>query len=188
MPTPFLSSEEYDERAHLLYNEARYDEAIDVLREGLAIYPNAVELHVGIGYAQLAREEFAWARNAFEQALTLEPEHEDGLAGLGEVLLRLGQDEAALRCFRRTIELGYTDDVDLMLQIGRSLFREGSTRDKNELFESAKEFFAAFLFLRGGGGATTKKKGVFKIGKGFLRYRGRTVAGIGRGDCLRRLR
>jgi Flp pilus assembly protein TadD len=71
MPTPFLSSEEYDERAHQLYNEARYDEAIDVLREGLTIYPNAVELHVGIGYAQLAREEFAWARSAFEQALTL---------------------------------------------------------------------------------------------------------------------
>ena len=57
MPTPFLSSEEYDERAHQLYNEARYDEAIDVLREGLTIYPNAVELHVGIGYAQLARED-----------------------------------------------------------------------------------------------------------------------------------
>jgi tetratricopeptide (TPR) repeat protein len=141
MPTPFLSSEEYDERAHQLYNEARYDEAIDVLREGMAIYPNAVELHVGIGYAQLAREEFAWARGAFEQALTLEPEHEDGLAGLGEVLLRLGQDDAALRCFKRTIELGYTDDIDLMLQVGRSLFREGSTRERNGLFESAKVFF-----------------------------------------------
>jgi tetratricopeptide (TPR) repeat protein len=143
MPTPFLSSEEYDERAHQLYNEARYDEAIDVLREGLTIYPNAVELHVGIGYAQLAREEFAWARNAFEQALTLEPEHEDGLAGLGEVLLRLGQDDAALRCFKRTLELGYTDDIDLMLQIGRSLFREGSTRERPDFFESAKDFFDA---------------------------------------------
>jgi len=143
MSNPFLSSEEYDERAHQLYNEGRYDEAIEVLQEGLTIYPNAVELHVGIGYAQLAREEFAWARNSFEQSLTLEPEHEDGLAGLGEVLLRLGQDEAALRCFRRTLELGYTDDVDLMLQIGRSLFREGSTRDRTEFFESAKDFFDA---------------------------------------------
>src|SRR3954451_23520751 len=138
MPTPFLSSEEYDERAHQLYNEARYDEAIDVLREGLTIYPNAVELHVGIGHAQLAREGWAAARNAFAQALTLEPEHEDVLAGLGEVLLRLGQDDAALRCFKRTLELGYTDDIDLMLQIGRSLFREGSTRERTELFDSAR--------------------------------------------------
>src|SRR4051812_43706111 len=141
MATPFLSSEEYDERAHQLYNEGQYDDALVVLREGLTLYPNSVELHVGVGYAQLAREEFAWARRSFEQALVLEPEHEDGLAGLGETLLKLGQDEAAKRCFHRTLELGYSDDVDLMLQIGRSLFREGSLREKPDFFETAKEFF-----------------------------------------------
>src|SRR3954453_9276915 len=141
MPTPFLSSEEYDERAHQLYNEGQYDEALIVLREGLALYPNSVELHIGVGYAQLAREEFAWARRSFEDALVLEPEHEDGLAGLGESILKLGQDEAALRCFNRTLELGYGDDIDLMLQIGRALFREGSIRERADFFESAKEFF-----------------------------------------------
>jgi tetratricopeptide (TPR) repeat protein len=141
MPTPFLSSEEYDERAHQLYNEGQYDEALQVLREGLALYPNAVELHIGVGYAQLAREEFAWARRSFEDALVLEPEHEDGLAGLGESVLKLGQDDAALRCFNRTLELGYGDDIDLMLQIGRALFREGSIRERADFFEHAKEFF-----------------------------------------------
>jgi len=141
MATPFLSSEEYDERAHQLYNEGQYDDALTVLREGLMLYPNSVELHVGVGYAQLAREEYAWARQSFEQALVLEPEHEDGLAGLGEALLKLGRDDAAMRCFRRTLELGYADDVDLMLQVGRSLFREGSLRDKGEFFGAAKEFF-----------------------------------------------
>jgi len=141
MATPFLSSEEYDERAHQLYNEGQYDEALVVLREGLMLYPNSVELHVGVGYAQLAREEYAWARRSFEQALVLEPEHEDGLAGLGETLLKLGHDEAAQRCFHRTLELGYSDDIDLMLQVGRSLFREGSLREKTEFFEAAKEFF-----------------------------------------------
>ena len=141
MATPFLSSEEYDERAHQLYNEGQYDDALVVLREGLTLYPNSVELHVGVGYAQLAREEYAWARRSFEQALVLEPEHEDGLAGLGETLLKLGQDEAARRCFYRTLELGYADDIDLMLQVGRSLFREGSSREKPEFFEGAKEFF-----------------------------------------------
>jgi tetratricopeptide (TPR) repeat protein len=141
MGTPFLSSEEYDERAHQLYNEGQYDEALTVLREGLALYPNSVELHVGVGYAQLAREEYAWARQSFEQAAVLEPEHEDALAGLGETLLKLGQDEAAMRCFRRTLELGYADDLDLMLQVGRSLFREASVRDNKMMFEGAKDFF-----------------------------------------------
>jgi tetratricopeptide (TPR) repeat protein len=141
MATPFLSSEEYDERAHQLYNEGQYDDALVVLREGLGLYPNSVELHVGVGYAQLAREEYAWARRSFEQALVLEPEHEDGLAGLGETLLKLGQEDAARRCFHRTLELGYADDVDLMLQVGRSLFREGSLREKPDFFDAAKEFF-----------------------------------------------
>ena len=141
MANPFLSSEEYDERAHALYNEGKYDEALGTLREGLALYPNAVELHVGVGYARLAREEYAWARRSFEEALVLEPEHEDGLAGLGETLLRFGQIEAGLRCFQRTLELGYTDDIDLMLQIGRTLFREGSLRDDRALFAESQAFF-----------------------------------------------
>ncbi|HET7459048.1 MAG TPA: tetratricopeptide repeat protein, partial [Gemmatimonadaceae bacterium] len=134
MPTPFLSSEEYDERAHQLYNEGQYDEALDVLREGLSLYPNAVELHIGVGYARVAREEYAWARRSFEEALILDPDHEDALAGLGEVLLKFGQQEAAVKSFRRVLELGYQDDVDLMLQSGRARFREG-------LIDEAKGFF-----------------------------------------------
>jgi tetratricopeptide (TPR) repeat protein len=143
MPTPFLSSEEYDERAHQLYNEGQYDEALAVLREGLTLYPSSVELHVGVGYARLAREEYAWARRAFEEALVLEPEHEDGLAGLGESLLKFGLEDAALRCFHRILELGYTDDIDLVLQVGRSLFREASLRDSQGLFGEALHFFEA---------------------------------------------
>jgi tetratricopeptide (TPR) repeat protein len=134
MPSPFLSSEEYDERAHQLYNEGNYDDALTVLREGLGLYPNAVELHIGVGYARLARDEFAWARRAFEEALVLDPEHEDGLAGLGETLLRFGQTPQAMKAFRRILELGYADDIELMLQVGRALFRDG-------LMDEAREFF-----------------------------------------------
>ena len=137
MDTPFLSSEEYDERAHALYNEGQYDEALDMLREGLTLYPNAVELHVGVGYARLAREEFAWARRSFEESLVLDPEHEDALAGLGEVLLKFGQVDQGMRAFDRTLELGYEDDVDLMLQIGRALFREGYVDNALGFFQRA---------------------------------------------------
>lgn len=137
MPTPFLSSEEYDERAHALYNEGQYDEALDVLREGLTLYPQAVELHVGIGYARLARDEFVWARKSFEEALILDPEHEDALAGLGETLLKFGQIDMAQRAFDRTVVLGYDDDIDLMLQIGRAQFREGLVDGALAFFERA---------------------------------------------------
>jgi Flp pilus assembly protein TadD len=135
MGTPFLSSEDYDDQAHKLYNAARYDEALKILREGLSLYPHAVELHVGVGYARLAREEFAWAKRSFEEALVLDSDHEDALAGLGETLLRFNQKEPALKAFRRVLELGYEDDLDLMLQCGRALFREGLISEAREFFE-----------------------------------------------------
>lgn len=134
---PFLSSEEYDERAHALYNEGKYDEALELLREGLTRYPEAVELHVGLGYARLAREEFAWARRSFDEALALDPEHEDAIAGLGEVLMKFGRHDEALRTFERTLELGYEDDVELMLQVGRALFREGQIEEARRYFDTA---------------------------------------------------
>jgi tetratricopeptide (TPR) repeat protein len=137
MPSPFLSSEEYDERAHQLYNEGNYDDALATLREGLGLYPNATELHVGVGYARVARDEFAWARRSFEEALVLDPDHEDALAGLGETLLKFGQTSGALKSFHRILELGYQDDIELMLQVGRALFRDGLMEEAKEYFDTA---------------------------------------------------
>jgi tetratricopeptide (TPR) repeat protein len=137
MSSSFLSSEEYDERAHQLYNEGNYDGALATLREGLALYPTAVELHVGVGYARLARDEYAWARKSFEEALILDPDHEDGLAGLGETMLRFGQPELAKKLFARVRALGYDDDIELMQQIGRALFRDDEFEEALEFFEVA---------------------------------------------------
>jgi len=142
MSDPFLSSEDYAERAHQLYNEGRYDDALEVIRDGLDVYPFSAELHVGMGYARLAREEFAWARQCFEDALEFDPEHEDGLVGLGETLLRIGQPARALRCFEQILVLGFRDDHDLVLQAGRALFREGAVQVARRFFEIAVEAHA----------------------------------------------
>jgi len=139
MSEEFLTSDEFDERAHALYNEGRYDEALALLAEGLATYPLACDLHVGMAYARLAQEQFAWAKQAFETALELDSEHEDALAGLGEVLLRFGEPQRALGCFERVVALGYDDDHELMLQLGRACFREGLTAAAQRFFELATD-------------------------------------------------
>jgi len=133
----FLSSEEYDEHAHRLYSDGDFDGALEMLREGLSLYPNAVELYVGLGYARLAREEFAWARRSFHQALMLDPVHEDALVGMGEVLLRLGDHAQALANFREVQEMGFDEDVDLMLTMGRALYREGLFPQASDVFSKA---------------------------------------------------
>src|SRR5215208_2274114 len=140
MPTPFLSSEEYDERAHRLYDDGDYDGALETLKEALRLYPHSVDLYVGLGYTRLAREEFAWAKQAFERAVVLDPEHEDALVGMGESLLRFGQQREALRLFRTARQSGSGDDAELLLTIGRALYRE-------RLYEEAHDVLAEAVAL-----------------------------------------
>jgi Flp pilus assembly protein TadD len=132
MTAPFLSSEDYDERAHHCYDAGDYEQALHILREGLIRYPDAADLHVGLGYVRMAREEFAWARRSFEDALAVECEHEDAWVGLGEVLLKFGEVEDALHCFAHVDSLELEDDLDLGLAIGRALYREGMFRESRQ--------------------------------------------------------
>ncbi|MGH7506208.1 MAG: tetratricopeptide repeat protein [Longimicrobiales bacterium] len=135
MATPFLSSEEYDERAHRLYDQGEYEAALSTLKDGLRLYPHSVDLHVGLGYTRLARDEYVWAKQAFQHALVLDPEHDEALVGMGEALLRFGQRAEARRLFMRVREAGSGDDLDLLLSMGRALYRE-------QLFGEAYEVFA----------------------------------------------
>ncbi|MGI9626749.1 MAG: tetratricopeptide repeat protein [Longimicrobiales bacterium] len=137
MPPRFLSSEEYDQQAHQLYNDGDYDAALELLKEALSYYPESVDLYVGMGYARLAREEFAWSRRSFEHALLLDSRHEDALVGLGETLLRLGEHKRALRLFDQVTKSGFSDDVDLLLTMGRALYREGMYASARDLFAKA---------------------------------------------------
>ena len=115
MNTEFWSPEEYDGQAQRRYEAGEYDAALEILREGSSLYPAAIELRVSLGYTQLAREEFVKARRAFAQVLEIESDHEDGLVGIGESCLRLGERARALAAFERVLELGFSRDLDLML-------------------------------------------------------------------------
>jgi tetratricopeptide (TPR) repeat protein len=132
MSFSFLSSEEYDEQAHQLYDAGEYDRALELLQDGLARYPDAVDLHVGIGYVRLAREEYAWGLKSFEKALTLDADHEDGWVGRGEALLKFGRIEESLACFRKIDDLGLADDLELGLAMGRALYREALFRESRQ--------------------------------------------------------
>ncbi|MFW6201604.1 MAG: tetratricopeptide repeat protein [Gemmatimonadota bacterium] len=139
MATPFLTSEEYDEHAHRLYDEGDYDGALRTLQDGLGLYPHSVELYIGLGYTRLAREEFVWAKHAFETALVLDPENEEAMFGLAEALPLFGRDDQALALYERLRRKSAGDDPELLLAMGRALYRAGRFKDARELFLAATD-------------------------------------------------
>lgn len=141
MAEPLMSCEEYDDQAHRLYDDGQYESALVTLREGLRYYPHSVDLYVGLGYTQLAREEYVWAKQAFERGLVLDPNHEDALAGLGETLLWFGRATDALDCFARARDAG-GDALELLLSIGRALYREKMYDRAHVVFEDATAMHA----------------------------------------------
>jgi len=141
MADSLLSSEEYDERAHRLYDDGQYESALVTLREGLRLYPHSVELYIGLGYTQLAREEYIWAKQAFERGLVLDPHHEDALVGLGEALLRFGRREDSMRLFGQAREHG-GDELELLLSMGRALYRERLYDEARTIFDEAATIHA----------------------------------------------
>ncbi len=138
MANPFLTSEEFDERAHRFYESGEYEVALEVLREGVRQHPDSALLHVGIGYVRIAREEYAWARRSFETALAIDEEYEDAWVGLGETLLKFGDVEGALKAITRIDGMGLSDDLEIGLAVGRALYREG-------LFTHARHRFTALV-------------------------------------------
>jgi tetratricopeptide (TPR) repeat protein len=169
MPTAFLSSEEYDEKAQQLYNEGQYDAALALLREGLRLYPNTVDLYVGLGFAHLAREEFPWARNSFDKALLLDEDNEDALVGLGESLLRLGAHAAALTVFGRVRDAPSGSDPQMLLSMGRALYREGLGPEARDIFLDALEIAPDLAEAHAGLGYTFHLDGQVRRARAALR-------------------
>jgi tetratricopeptide (TPR) repeat protein len=139
MTMPFASCDDWDERAHRLYEEGAYDQALEVLRDGLARFPGAAVLHTGLGYVRLAREEWIWAKHAFEQAICCDPTDADAWVGLGETLLKFGEVERALECFSHLARPAAEEEGELHLAVGRALCSEGLLEESRDCLRDLAE-------------------------------------------------
>lgn len=154
MTMPFGSCDEWDDRAHHLYEAGAYEQALEVLRDGLALFPDAAVLHTALGYVHMAREEWIWAKHAFERAICCDPADADAWVGLGETLLKFGEVEQALECFAHLSQPAAEEEGDLHLAAGRALCSEGlleaardCLRDLTEAHPSFGEAAAALGYV-----------------------------------------
>lgn len=118
----------YSNLASTLAYAGRYDEAIQVARDGVAVAPQVPETHNTLGAMWMlaaTREgvtpfRLEQAIEAFEETLRIEPDYEETLFNLAQALAAAGRPREASVYFAQASQK-HPDDVDARIGLGRSL-------------------------------------------------------------------
>ena len=95
--------EKVDGRAMDFFRAGKRDEAIAVWREGLAKFPDAPQLHYGLGTVLAVRKEFPEATEHLERAVSLSPAEPKFRKELALCLLQQKRDAEAERELRAVL-------------------------------------------------------------------------------------
>ena len=95
----------YQPLSEFLIGLGRYDEAIQVARNGLAVFPYDPSLHYALGLALAQKGDFATATNQFAYALLLQPDWVEAHLTFGQALLHLGDAPGSLKHLQETVRL-----------------------------------------------------------------------------------
>lgn len=117
----------------LYYNEERYQEAIEVFKEQIDIKPTAISYHfLGASYSYL--DKFKEAREAYLEALRVDPNYTNVYVYLGHASYALGRLSEAVEAYRKAIK-AKPDDVVARVSLGLTELKQGNIRAAIEQYE-----------------------------------------------------
>jgi tetratricopeptide (TPR) repeat protein len=128
------------EEASELLNEERYREAMELLREVLAADAQNPYAYFFLGQAFYEVGEIEPARDAYQAALKLAPDHLGARVALCHVLRKLGDHRGAIREGMAALEKA-PQDADALYATGMAYFARGDTT-------AARRYLSAFLHAK----------------------------------------
>jgi tetratricopeptide (TPR) repeat protein len=102
----------------------RSNEAIEALKQGIAVAPMMTEMPIQLGFVCYAINDRAGAGSAFARALSINPVHAEAIQGLATVLMDDGNYAQAAELFRRAIGAN-SDDALARIGLGHCLLELG---------------------------------------------------------------
>ena len=95
----------YKDRAALLTDLGRYEEAIAAADEGIALYPKEPGLWNNKGWAYYKMNRYSDAASAYDKAVTLDPEYLKGWINKGDALAKAGRAGEAVDAYKKALAL-----------------------------------------------------------------------------------
>jgi tetratricopeptide (TPR) repeat protein len=94
----------YRDKAYAQIQLKKYDEAVQTLEQGLALYPKDKMLWNNQGYAYFNQGKYAEALAAYNNAIKNEPDYTIALINKGDTLYKMGDYQAAVDTYTRALE------------------------------------------------------------------------------------
>jgi len=136
---PIESAADAVKRADHAMQEGNVEKALFFYVSALDYYPESVKLLANIGEIQYQRHDYAKAKQAFLQVISIEPTHSASLEGLGLVYMADGMNEQAIKELQAALA---SDD-----QLWRAHNALGVYADKSNNFAAALDHYDAALSI-----------------------------------------
>ena len=131
---PFAAA--FHELGYLLFSLQRHDEAVGVLKQGLAVAPMMPEMSIQLGFVSSALGDHAGAAAAFSHALAINPANPDALHGFGILSMNSGDYRRAAELYRRAVSVN-ADDTVARIMLGNCLLELGDRDAAHALLRAA---------------------------------------------------
>jgi tetratricopeptide (TPR) repeat protein/DNA-binding winged helix-turn-helix (wHTH) protein len=129
-----LEIEAYQRLGWLLLYQERFDEALEVLKQGAVIDPDAKDFYNAMGDAYLMLSRAEESQAAFERYIQLAPQDPNAYDSLGTFYQWFGRYDEAVATYNRALAINPESTVAI-IHLGHTYFQQGQYRAALEQYQ-----------------------------------------------------
>ncbi|MFW6129141.1 MAG: tetratricopeptide repeat protein [Candidatus Aminicenantaceae bacterium] len=127
-----------------LFNEGKYEEALEVYEKILVDYPDAYVINKNIGNCYFQQEKFELAEKYYKKVLEIDPENNEIKMDIGNCYANRGFNEQALEWYNK-VDFKEIKNVTVLFNIGTNLFNSRDYEEALKYYQRAVEIQEDFL-------------------------------------------
>lgn len=132
------------EKGNRLFNEGKYDQALETYQKIVEEFPDAYQLNLNIGNCFFEKQEYEKAVQAYLKVTEKEPDNTDALLSIGNSYSNLKQFDKALEWYNK-IEVSKINDHLVLYNIGVFYFNNGNIKEAVPFLKRSVEVKEDFL-------------------------------------------
>jgi tetratricopeptide (TPR) repeat protein len=148
---------------NVLFDEGKYEEAVQVFESILEETPDVYVINMNIGNAYFQMEDYDRAQEYYQKVLDKDPDNNDAMMNIGNCYANKGDDDKALAWYNK-IEFENIKNSTVLYNIGTNFYKLSKYEEALKYYQKAVEIKEDFL------------DGIYQLGLTYLNLGNNTEA------------